>query len=261
MTIENYITGKNGFLGGRLADRLKNFTAIPHEEILNFDIKPFSHFFFLSAYGNMSFQTEDNKIIQANLLDLLTTIQKASAHDFDSFLYMSTSSVKLPIQTMYSRTKEAAEKVLLAFMEKYNLPISIVRPFSITGVGEQEKHLIPTLIRSCLFGERMDFVPGPAHDFIDVEDVIDGMLVLSKVKARGIFELGSGKDITNETIKEIVERITGKKANLNYVGRMRNYDNDTWVSRNNRVRDFGWSPKKSLEQSITEMVKSYATKN
>jgi len=250
-----YITGSNGFIGTHLKKRLDNFVAIPHKEIRSIKLEPYDNFYFLSAYGNMAFHDEDEKILQANILDLISILKQHKK--FKSFVYVSTSSVRLPRQTMYSRTKKAAEEILLSFMEKYDVPICIVRPFSVTGVGEQKEHLIPSLIRSCIDGDQMNFVPGPVHDFIDVEDVVDGIVNLSSHSARGIYDLGTGKQVSNQTILEIVQEVTGKTANINVIKKMRDYDTNEWVSLNYKARGYGWLPKKGLQQSIEEMVKEY----
>ncbi len=252
----NYCTGSSGFIGSHLSKKL-DIIGIPHEKISTTTLKDFDKFFFLSSYGNMAFHTEDEKIIKANITDLVDTILSASKLKFNSFVYLSTSSVKLENQTMYSRTKKAGEEILLSFMEKYHLPIAIIRPFSVTGVGEQKEHLIPTLIRSCYTGEQVNFVQEPVHDFIDVEDVVDGILNLSSNSARGIFELGSGKQYSNAQVLDIVERVTGKKANINFVPSLRPYDNENWVSTNFKSRGWGWSVKKTLEDSVAEMVEAY----
>jgi UDP-glucose 4-epimerase len=251
-----YITGSNGFIGKHLTSRLDDYIAIPHKEISSTKLKPFDNFYFLSAYGNMSHHDEDEKILQANILDLVHILTQMKK-EFNSFVFISTSSVRLPRQTMYSRSKKAAEEILLSFAEKYNLPICIIRPFSVTGVGEQEKHLIPTLIRSCLDGEKMNFVPEPVHDFIDVEDVVNGILNLSSHSARGIYDLGTGSQISNQEVLHIVQEVTGKKANINVVRKMRDYDTNEWVSLNYKARGYGWLPKKRLQQSIEEMVEEY----
>jgi nucleoside-diphosphate-sugar epimerase len=142
-------------------------------------------------------------------------------------------------------------------MNRNNVPICIIRPFSVTGVGEQKEHLIPTLIRAALYGEKMDFVKEPVHDFIDVQDVARGMVNLAINQARGIFELGTGKGTSNQEVLELVEKITKKHINAHPVSSMRPYDNAGWVSTNFKSRSYGWLPKKSLEDSIKEMVKAY----
>jgi len=253
-----YITGASGFIGQHLLTKLgKDVVKVNYQDLPTFKPKPFDSFFFLSTYGNMSTHKENGMIWQANVIDLLTTLNKIVKMNFKSFVYVSSSSVKLKTQTMYSRSKKAAEEILLSYMEKYKLPITVIQPYSVTGVGEQAAHLIPTLIRSCMEQKLINFVPSPSHDYIDVSDVVDGMLNLSQHSAKGIFELGNGQCFTNQEVLTLVEKVTGKKALINEVDSMRAYDNNHWVSMNYRARMYGWIPKKSLTESITEMVEEY----
>lgn len=252
----NYGTGMSGFIGSNLAKKL-DITSIPHEKIQSTKLEPFEYFFFLSSYGNLASHDNEAEIYKANIEDLLSILMQVKDMSFKSFVFISTSSVKLKHQTTYSRCKKAAEEILLSVMERKNLPICIIRPYSITGVGEQPEHLIPTLIRSCLKGEKMNFIGEPTHDFIDVDDVTEGILNLSSNGARGIFELGTGIKAKNEHILMLLEHITGKKANINRVNNLRSYDNEDWVSTNFKSRSWGWLPKKNLKQTLTEMVDTY----
>ena len=256
----NYVTGAGGFLGSYLTKikQLENIVAIPHKKISTTKLKSFDKFFFLSSYGNMFSQTNDHKTIQANLLDLIHILEEAVKHKFESFIYMSSSSVTLPVQSIYSRAKKAAEEILLGYQDKYNLPICIVRPYSITGVGEQPSHLIPTLIRAAYTGETIDFVPEPTHDFIDVEDVANGIFLLSQWRASGIQEIGQGQSYSNQAVLELVQKCTGRVINVNIVKNLRPYDSKEWVADNKRIMSFS---KKMLQVSIEEMVKDYEQKN
>lgn len=249
-----YITGSQGFLGSHLKDRFLDCVCVPHDQILYTDWSKATKVYFLSAYGNMAEHTNSEKILKANIIDLCFVLESVDWSKIESFVFVSTSSVKLRHQTMYSRTKKAAEEILLAYMEKYDAPITIIRPLSITGAGEQKEHLIPKLIDSCLNGTHMTFVDYPVHDYIDVEDVVDGIMNLSGNKAKGIFELGNGVMVSNLEVLEIVKAVTGKIANITLVDSMRSYDTEKWVSENFKARGYGWLPKKTLLQSITEMV-------
>ena len=258
----DYITGANGFVGGKLLQLLESenrvVSAIPHGIIPAVRLFPFDHFFFLSTYGNMAFHQNDRQILKANIEDLLSIVKQIKwDNGMKSFLYFSSSSVKRKIHTMYSRTKWAAEQVLLGFMDKYAAPICIVRPLSITGVGDQGEHLIPTLIHSCMTGVEMPFVADAYHDYIDVDDVISGVMALSGRHAKGVFELGTGISRSNQEVLETVEKVTGKKANIRPVSNMRRYDSKEWVCTNFRARQYGWEPQKPFEQIITEMVEAY----
>lgn len=257
-----YITGANGFVGRKLLIALENdgrsVSTIPHQLIHTFKVNPFEYFYFLSTYGNMSFHDDDSKVLDANISDLIYILKQINfKNGMKSFVYFSSSSVKRKIQTMYSRAKMAAEEILLSFIEKYDAPICIVRPLSITGVGEQQEHLIPTLINSCLTGEEMPFVPDVCHDYIDVDDLVSGVQTLSLRHAKGVFELGTGISRSNQDVREVVERVTKKKANVHIVSNMRSYDSREWVSTNFRARQYGWKPIKPFEQTIKEMVNWY----
>lgn len=256
----NYITGANGFVGSYLVRALeqkgKSVIAIPHEQIMNTKLEPFESLYFLSTYGNMYFHSDDRQIIQANITDLIHLLLEAKSCGFKSFVYISTSSVELKVQTMYSRTKKVAEEILLAFIDKYDLPICIIRPFSITGVGEQSQHLIPTLIGSCFTGELVNFVPEPRHDYIDVRDVVSDILYLSAASAKGIFRLGNSFGVSNTEVLKLVEEATGKKANINIVDNLRSYDNKDWYVKDYISRE-NWTQRIPLKDTIKSMVDDY----
>lgn len=250
-----YCTGTSGFLGSHLAKKL-DLTPIPHKKIQSIKLEPFDYFYFLSSYGNLASQTDEDKMWEANITDLIAILKQIKGKKFKSFVFMSTSSVKLRTQTTYSRMKRVAEELLFAFMEKHDVPICMIRPFSVTGVGEQPEHLIPTLLRATKTGELVNFVPHPVHDWIDVDDIVNGIISLSSHSARGVFELGTGHGTSNQEVLEIVEKVTGKTIKINLVDSLRSYDNFDWVSYNYKARGYGWLPQKTLEQSIKEQYDS-----
>lgn len=244
------LTGSGGFIGGLLGEKLRGIgdgstKFLQHKDIIHGHSYNSDRMFFLSTYGNMAHHDNHPMMINANVVNMLTVLNGFTGW----FCYMSSSSVTLPVQTPYSRTKRAAEELLQALPA---LQSCIVRPFSVTGCGEQKEHLIPTLIRSCMEGEEMPFDPNPTHDFIDVEDVVFGLLHLASGKATGIFEFGNGQPISNDTVRGLVEEACGKKANIIISDKLRPYDNEDWYCRKPIFK-----PKKSLQQSISEMVEAY----
>jgi len=251
--IDFYCTGASGFIGSRLCDRLEGHVeAIPNQQLSTHRFQGHRRFFWLSTYGNLTGQESSQRLWESNVRDVVTVLDKLLENPpYSHFLFVSTSSVLIPVQTPYSRSKRAIEEVLMAMP---NFPSCIVRPYSVTGVGEQRQHLIPTLIRSCFEGEPMEFVPDATHDYIDVEDVVTGLMILSKIEARGIYEFGNRIAISNEEVRRLVEDVTGRKANIVSVGKLREYDNQDWCCKT--PNDY-WQPTKSLRQSIIEMVEQY----
>jgi nucleoside-diphosphate-sugar epimerase len=248
------ISGASGFIGSHLVDRFSSeqFERLGRDGVIppNVDV-----IFDLAAYGNMAGHGGDaGRIYRANLMRI---IEENEWVDNEKWIYISTSSVVLPVQTPYSLSKKAAEE----FLKHTGKKVAIVRPFTVVGVGEQEDHLIPKLIDSCLNGTEMPFVKEPVHDFISVDDFVDALLV---IKDNGLFqgevyEVGSGKQTSNDEVRVLVEEATGKKANLQPVENMRAYDTKDWRANTERIYSLGWEAKRSLRQTVEEMV--YARKN
>jgi nucleoside-diphosphate-sugar epimerase len=239
------ITGSTGFIGSHLMKRLPDAKALSHYDIIQGHSYNCGRMFFLSTYGNMASHRLERMMLDANVGDLIVVLK-----GFEGWMcYMSSSSVTLPVQTPYSRTKRAAEEILQALTVYQSC---IVRPYSVTGVGEQKEHLIPTLIRSCMEGEEMPFDPYPVHDFVDVSDVVDALVNLSENKVTGIVELGNGYGYSNQEVLDLVELACGKKANVQIQKALRSYDNKEWYCKT----PFFHNPKPLLK-SIKEMVAAY----
>ena len=258
MQERSLVTGSHGFLGERLVQKLEQ----QEHSVFRGDRegscpKGVDYIFDLASYGNLYEQIDLEEIYRANVMRLLYLLENANEQDYKGFVVTSTNSVWLPKTSFYTASKVAAEALVKAWVEKFSKPIVIVRPFSVTGVGEQTSHLIPKLIRSCLYGEEMPFVDWPAHDFIDIDDVVNAFIVASQNAQNysgQVFEAGTGKQYTNEYVKNIVEEITRKKANLKPVDKMRSYDTTLWLANNSSLKTLGWKQTKTLEQSIAEMV-------
>ena len=147
---------------------------------------------------------------------------------YKSFTFVSTSSVLLPVETFYSATKAGAERLCQAYKDQYRKPISIVRPYSIYGIGEAPFRFIPTVFRSCMTGEPMTLDPEPVHDWVYVTDFVKRLLTAPT----GISEVGTGIGTSNSIVVKLIEQITGKKANITHTKRMREFDNRIWVAKN-----------------------------
>ncbi len=259
--VNSYVSGSHGFIGKHLIERLTKAgdspIAVPHAALLDhlFWMMPSHRWFFISTYGNMASHTDPHLILRANVEELgrlIVTMMREEMVPTDCFLYMSSSSVNLGVQTVYSRTKRAGEEIVLS------MPVNgcVVRPYSVTGLGEQPQHLIPTLIRSCMGGEHMNLVLEPVHDYVNVEDVVNGLLDLTRDKKTGVYEFGTGIDTSNEEVLAIVESVTGKKANVSVIDSCRPYDATDWYCKSPAAE---FRPTKSLSQTIQEMVEAHAS--
>jgi len=265
------ISGSHGFVASNLA-KLLQVKPIPRRLLSSKSalidyLSSIDTIIHTAAYGNYFFQKEDEKVFKVNVIYTFNLLEAAKKAGIKKFIYFSSSyelgtkqepmheeMVARP-ETMYGITKACGTQLTRHYSKIFNT--AIIRPFSIMGVGEQDCHLIPTLIRSCLYGEKIPFVPDPVHDWINVFDLCNGVIaVLNNIeKFNGeIFHLGCGKQYTNQEVLEIVEKITGKKANIKIVKSIRDYDSNFWMADNRKLKSLGWKQTKTLEQSIKEMV-------
>jgi nucleoside-diphosphate-sugar epimerase len=204
-----------------------------------------------AAWGNLYNQTDAIRIYQANVIRLIDVLNNSKG--VKSIIVTSTSSVNLPVQTLYSASKKSAEDIAKIYAEEYGMKISVVRPYSVYGPGEQKEHLIPKLIDSCLNGTKMKFVGEPTHDFIYIDDFIESVIRISEEGKTGIFSIGSGIAISNEEVKNIIEDILVRKANIQRVESMRKYDSIDWKSPEK------WG-KISLRKGLEKTVNAYLMK-
>src|SRR3990167_8328383 len=164
------ISGSHGFVGNHLVARFNSEQV----ERLGRDgkiPKGLDTVFDLAAYGNMAGHGGNaQEIYKANLMRV---IDEMDCVENTKFIYISTSSVMLPIQTEYSLGKKAAEDYIRYQADVYGAKVAIVRPGTVIGRGDSQEHLLPKLIDSCLHGTKMPFIEEPTHDYIDVEDLVE----------------------------------------------------------------------------------------
>lgn len=215
-----YITGANGFIGKAVCDHLKNDEVIK----LKHNHYPFifdagSTVIHLAAYGNHYNQTDRNQIIQSNVTTLRFLLDAFHLSDATKFYNISSSSVTLPVQTLYSASKLFGE----AIVNSYNDARMVnVRPYSIYGPGEAAHRFIPTIIRSLQSGDQMVIDTDAVHDWVYVDDFVTCMF-------EGYTEIGSGMQATNLDIVNALELVSGKKLNYAKANGVRSYDSAKWV--------------------------------
>lgn len=155
---------------------------------------------------------------------------------------------------LYAGTKGSASLLALSYAHKYQLPIMIARPFSVYGKYEPKHRFIPTAIKCIKTQWELPVAPG-SHDFIHIDDLLDGLfLMLKKPKVGSIYNLGTGKQYTNMQVVKIIEKITNKKMNYKKVPQMREFDTDCWVCDNSKAKkELNWEPKINLTWGLKQL--------
>ena len=85
-----------------------------------------------------------------------------------------------------------------------------MRLYQVYGPNQTIDRLIPIVISSCLKNKKFSCSPGTQiRDFLYVDDLVKlfELIILSKKKIKGIFNIGSGKPIQ---VKNVIETIKNK---------------------------------------------------
>jgi nucleoside-diphosphate-sugar epimerase len=264
------LTGYNGWIAQNLERKLRQYeySVIGMPRDILYNPSDMEHFLSLNkpafiihtaAYGNKFDQKNVEMTIDANILALINLLHMSLNLKYTGFINFSSSSVMLPYETYYSATKAAGERLVRAFVNRYDKPVINVRPFTVIGKGEHSDHLIPKLLESCKTGVEIPFDPEPVHDFIDIEDFCEAIVTLmqytTQLKGQTI-DIGTGVSTTNRAILELAEAVTGGKTAVHVKTGLRPYDTTNWVANPATMKAINWTPKKTIEDSIREMIDS-----
>jgi len=161
----------------------------------------------------------------------------------------------------YGVAKVAGVKLCEAFNAQYGTQYVSVMPTNLYGPNDNfdlnTSHALPALLRKAHMAKQSGagavVVWGsgkPRRDFLYVDDLADAcILLMKKGVVRGIYNVGTGSDLTVREIAENVMRATGFEGRLIFDG---SKPDGTLrkVLDISRMSELGWRPRHSLEDGI-----------
>lgn len=86
-------------------------------------------------------------------------------------------------ESLYAISKNASTNLLTGYAKLKKVKLITVRPFGVFGEGEGEGRLAPSIINSCLKGEKVLTTEGnQIRDFVNVKDVAKAVICLANSK-------------------------------------------------------------------------------
>ncbi len=164
--------------------------------------------------------------VDTNIKGTLNICQGARDNDVERVIHTSTSEVygtaqyvpideKHPMQPQspYSATKIAADAMAMSFLNAFNLPVTIARPFNTYGPRQSARAVIPTIITQIANGMRRIKLGdvSPTRDFNYVEDTCRGFIALAESdEAIGrTVNIGSNSEISIRDTLNLIKELMG----------------------------------------------------
>jgi UDP-glucose 4-epimerase len=217
-------------------------------------------------------------LIKTNVLGTVNLLE--AAKNASSKLFVNTSSCFVyknkdtalketddltPIN-LYAETKLQAEEACTYYADKYGLPTVTFRLFPPYGPADNERKLIPFLIKSFLQGKSPDLTSGKQQwDFINVQDIVNAYLCLLSrdfKPTHEFFNIGTGKAVSVKEVAETIAKILNSPIVPSW-GKVPHRKNEVWFTSadiNKAKILLNWQPQTSLQEGLVDTIAWYRNK-
>jgi nucleoside-diphosphate-sugar epimerase len=161
--------------------------------------------------------------------------------------------------TVRGASKLAATVAVRQWAREFGVASIVTRPFSIYGPLEDERRLVPTLLRCATTNEHFRLLDGVSRrDLVHVDDVAEGCvraLAHADVDAP-IVNLGTGVEYAVDEVVSVVVSVTRRPVRLSDDRRApQSHDVEHWVADTSRCHSLlGWVPAIDLHTGIAGLV-------
>ena len=288
------ITGASGFLGSRLLARLaadgQDCYALsrhphplpPRAHFLPADLRDPHHildtisslrprviYHCAMTSGHPNSPAQHLESLQTSVLGTAVLAEAAAASGVQRFVFTGSFLVYRPQRralvesdpvephSLRGAAKAGAALWLRQFALSQSFPAVELRIFSIYGPGEPTHRFIPSLLRAARHATTLPLLPGPSHDFVHVDDVVDAcLLAASRPYSPGtVFNIAGGQAFTNEQVVESASRALALPIHVNpHAYPPSPADAPFWLADISAAASgLGWKPTHSLENGLRQM--------
>jgi dTDP-glucose 4,6-dehydratase/UDP-glucose 4-epimerase len=208
---------------------------------------------------------DGNTIAVAKILDAirkyqpacrLLHISSAAVYGNPSALPVNESAVPSPVSP-YGYHKLMSEILCREYSEIYNVPVLVIRPFSVYGNGLR-KQLLWDICQKLIHADNIELfgTGNETRDFIHIDDILKLMeLLIEKTVFDGnVFNVGSGVQTSIKNIAAFfVKYFPGNKEIL-FSGNSKKGDPINWQADISKIKALGFNPVHNLEQQIKSYI-------
>ncbi len=268
------ITGINGFIAKNLYNSIKSNSSVEVfgttkkdslniVEILNEKKPEYIYHTGAEIYNNND-MFESNIVLTYKILEYCRTSQNlkrliiiGSSSEYGRKTNPMSEYDILEPQTIYEGTKAACTMLAQSYSHTYNIPIFVIRPFTVYGPNEKPNKFLQILFKKKTNNDRNVSISNGFHDYIYIDDFLGALLeiVEKNTKMFDIINIGSGVQTSNLEVVKIFEKVTNHFFENYLPLECKLYDSEMWVSDNTKLNKY-YKPKINLEEGIDKINKT-----
>jgi GDP-4-dehydro-6-deoxy-D-mannose reductase len=275
---EVLVTGATGFIGRRLATRLRDagraVTGVGSAEGDIAELETWAKFPPAELVVHLAARTfvpdgwaDSWKMMRTNLLGTVAALEYCRRHRSRLLFlssYMYGRPQQLPIaetapleaRNPYALSKKMAEEACRFHADAFGVPVTILRPFNVYGPGQSERFLIPSIIRQLESGSEIRVKDlKPRRDYVYVDDLVEAIAsATDRIEAFGVFNIGSGVSHSVAEVTGLIQKVWGMSLPVGASGERRPDEVMDTVAEISLARQrLGWTPRFSLEAGLRDM--------
>lgn len=214
-----------------------------------------------------------NLYVDVNVNGILNLLELSREYKIKSFIFGSSSSVygatkeipfseegKLKPISPYGVSKRAGELLCSTYNHLYNLPITILRFFTVYGPRQRPDmaiHKFTKLIDEgkeiCLYGDGET-----SRDYTYVSDIVEGIMsALNRDFSFEIFNLGNSEPISLSQLVSLIENNLNKTSKIKYLPVQPGDPSITFADITKSKKLLNYEPKVNIDEGIKRFIKWY----
>jgi UDP-glucose 4-epimerase len=244
-------------------------------DITSRDVKGFDHVISVSAQADVPLATSSPRWTYAQNVESYIALLEAVRNSSQTvkLLLMSSENVygavpveHLPITEVelpypansYGASKVAMESLAYAYSHQFGMPISIIRSTTMFGERSRLKQVIPIFIEKALKNDSITIEGSgqQSRDFTYVKNTVQGIMKALSWSGRwGLWNIGSGQEVTIKELAELIMLLTGSKSEIVF-GPWRPGEEGLRfsVSIEKAKRELGYAPEISLGEGLERTI-------
>ena len=199
----------------------------------------------------------------------LNLLELCKKYEVKHYVLASTSSVysgcKQPFQeecvtdspfSPYAATKKSAEVMAYTYHYLYQINVTILRYFTVYGPFGRPDMSIFRFIKWIMEGKKLQIYGDgqQERDFTYIDDIAEGTVRAIELVGFHKINLGNHNPCTLMQLIHLIEKHTGKKADLEFLPSLPEDMKSTCADITKAINDLGWKPATNLEQGIRKTV-------